>query len=277
MGHPRAPAAGMAPPRETAQRVHDYGHLVRRWRRIARGAGLRLEEFARQDEFPVFCVRTKGDPMEGGLYVSAGIHGDEPAGPEALAQWAEAHLATHARDLSAPSLFLLPCLNPWGLVNNRRSDHKGRDLNRVFDRRLSPLAELRRLLDGCRFDLALHLHEDYDAQGAYLYEVHTGAARWGAGLLRACTSRSLPVETRRRIDGWRFRDGLLAQRIDLGAVPGQPEAVHLLRHHAPHVCTFETPSEFGLVRRVRAHVRFVSACLKQLKRLETKKGAKTGF
>ena len=255
---------------ETAHRVHDYGHLVRRWRAVARSAGLKLEEFARQGEHPVYCVRTPGDPATGELYVSAGIHGDEPAGPEALACWAEACLATRARVSSARPLLLLPCLNPWGLVHNQRADHRGRDLNRIFDRRVSPIPELRRLLTGWRFDLGLHLHEDYDAQGIYLYEVSAGRPRWDADLLRACVSSAMPLEKRRRIDDWPFRNGVLAKPIDPKDVPLVPEALHLLRHHTDRVCTFETPSEFGLARRVRAHVQMIRACLQRLANPETK-------
>jgi hypothetical protein len=248
--------------RETAHRVHDYRHLVRRWRAISRGAGLKLEEFARQGEYPVYCVRTAADPAAGGLYISAGIHGDEPAGSEGLACWAEANLAAHAR--GPLPLFLLPCLNPWGLVNNQRADERGRDLNRIFDRRVAPILELRRLLAGRRFDVTLHLHEDYDAQGIYLYEVHAHAPRWGSGLLRDCTSAAMPVENRRRIDGWPFRAGVLARKIPLDRIPQMPEALYLYLHHTEHACTFETPSEFGLAHRVRAHVSVIEACLRQL-------------
>ena len=251
--------------RESAHRVHDYRHLVRRWRAIARGAGLKLEEFARQDEYPVYCLRTPGDPSKGSLYVSAGIHGDEPAAPEALACWAETHLAAYVRTAGAKPLFLLPCLNPWGLVNNQRADHKGRDLNRIFDRQVSPVRELRRRLAGWRFDLVLHLHEDYDAQGIYMYEVHVGRARWDVDLLRACATKDLPIESRRRIDGWRFRDGVLSKPIDLKTIPMVPEAVYLLQRHADHACTFETPSEFGLSRRVRAHVRMIQTSLRRVR------------
>ena len=258
---------------ESAHRVHDYEHLVRRWRAITRGAGLKLEEFARQDTYPIHCVRTPGDPEKGILYVSAGIHGDEPAAPEALACWAEAHLAAHVRISGARPLFLLPCLNPWGLVHNQRGDHRGRDLNRIFDRRVSPIPELRRLLTGWRFDLGLHLHEDYDAQGIYMYEVHAGRTRWDADLLRACASSALPLEKRRRIDDWSFRNGVLAQPLDLKDVQLIPEALYLLRHHTDHVCTFETPSEFGLARRVRAHIQMIRACLQRLARPETKSRA----
>ena len=209
-------------------------------------------------------MRTPGNPAEGSLYVSAGIHGDEPAGAEALASWAEAHLAAHVRAAGSRPLFLLPCLNPWGLVHNQRADHRGRDLNRIFDRQVSPVGELRRLLAGWRFELALHLHEDYDAQGIYLYEIRAGRARWDVDLLRACRSKSMPIEGRRRIDGWSFREGVPAKPIDLRRVPQVPEALYLFRRHTDRACTFETPSEYGLSRRVQTHVRMIRACLRRL-------------
>ena len=259
--------------RESAHRTHDYGHLVRRWRAIARGAGLKLEEFARQEKYPVYCVQTPGDPLEGSLYVSAGIHGDEPAAPEALACWAEANLAAHVRASGTKPLFLLPCLNPWGLVHNQRADHKGRDLNRIFDRHVSPIRELRRRRAGWRFELVLHLHEDYDAQGVYIYEVRAGRTRWDVELLRACTSGTMPVEQRRRIDDWPFRQGVLAKPINLQDVPLVPEALYLRLRHTDRAVTFETPSEFGLAGRVRAHVRMIQACLQRLERPAVKSRA----
>ena len=65
--------------------------------------------------------------------------------------------------------FLVPCLNPWGLVNNRREAADGTHLNRVFDRDSNlPVGALKKVLAGRRFDLAFTLHEDYDANGLYL-------------------------------------------------------------------------------------------------------------
>src|SRR6185503_12391469 len=51
------------------------------------------------------------------IYISAGIHGDEPAGPLAVLRLFQdnkwpAHL----------NLWLIPCLNPLGFVHNRRGN-----------------------------------------------------------------------------------------------------------------------------------------------------------
>ncbi len=250
---------------EAGQTVHDYGKLVARWGRIARGAGLRLRLFARSGGFPVYHLRTRG-PLTGGLYVSAGIHGDEPAGPTALAWWAEEHLARLVRDENAPPLFIVPCLNPWGLVENRRSDQAGRDLNRVFHRKVSPIRELLRLIADEQFALGVALHEDYDGRGVYLYEINDRPPDLGPALLRASKSKALPVDPRRSIEDFPFKDGLLRRRVVPEDLDIQPEALAVYPRHAPHFITFETPSEFGLAHRIRAHVRLLEACVHHLQR-----------
>lgn len=248
---------------ETAQRVHDYRHLVARWRRVARAAGLKMQAFAQADGYPVYCLHTR-DRSDGGLYVSAGVHGDEPGATEGLLHWAETRLPTLARQKRPLPLLILPCLNPWGLVNNRRSNEAGEDLNRIFDRDdVSPIGEWKKLVASRRFDLALALHEDYDARGNYLYEIHRRAPDWGQALLAHCRV-ALPVEPRRRIEGRTFRDGVFLRRIGLQNIPFYPEAILLYLHHAPHVITFETPSEFSLARRVQAHVLLMEACVRRL-------------
>lgn len=248
---------------ETSQRVHDYGRLVARWRKVARRAGLKLEAFAKTGEFPVYCLRTRGS-LEGGFYVSAGIHGDEPAGPEALVSWAETHLAAHVRSRRALPLFILPCLNPWGLVNNQRTNARGHDLNRMFDRRISPITELKRRIAGQSFALGVALHEDYDGRGVYLYDINASPVRIGAMLLRACATKSMPIDARRRIEDFPFKNGLLTRRIIPDDVPLVPEALYLYPKLCPHFVTFETPSEFSLKDRVRAHIRLIETCVRRL-------------
>src|SRR5690606_35903953 len=113
-------------------------------------------------------LQTRKLQPTGGLYISAGIHGDEAGSTEALIDWAEAHTA-ELRDLP---LMIFPCLNPWGLVNNMRHDRHGYDLNRSFHRDDLPVIHRwRELVSPYKFAISLMLHEDYDAQGLYLYEI----------------------------------------------------------------------------------------------------------
>jgi protein MpaA len=244
--------------------VHDYRHLLARWRRVASAARLKLTAFAQSGEYPVYYLQTRGNAA-GGLYLSAGIHGDEPAGPEALLQWAEKHLATLVRQESSLPLLILPCLNPWGLVNNHRSDAEGRDLNRLFHRNdSSPVRELKLLLTGRRFDLGLSLHEDYDGRGIYLYEINPEPPNFGPALLEAA-SAALPIDWRRRIDGRPIRDGIALRRANLARFPFHPETIYLHLHHGSHMVTFETPSEFSLASRIHAHLLLIEECVRLLR------------
>jgi predicted deacylase len=149
-------------------RAHDYPHLVERWRAVAARTGLVMRRFATSSEFKLYYVRSRRLPREGSIYISAGIHGDEPAGTEALITWAE----KNTRILRRRPFFLAPCINPWGIVNNSRMDSRGRDLNRVFQNdSVTEIAALKRAIGRRRFSLALTLHEDYDGLGIYIYEV----------------------------------------------------------------------------------------------------------
>src|SRR5450755_2985466 len=113
-----------------SHRAHDYRHLVERWRGVARKSGVPLRRLAKADGCEHFYLRTPALAATGGIYFSAGIHGDEPGSTEALITWAEQQ-RKKLRDLP---LLLLPCLNPWGLVRNVRLNMGGEDLNRSFHR-----------------------------------------------------------------------------------------------------------------------------------------------
>ena len=43
-----------------------------------------------------------------------------------------------------------------------------------------------------------------------------------------------------------------------------PEALYLYPDCCPHFLTFETPSEFSLADRVRAHIRLIEVCVRRL-------------
>ena len=247
-----------------SHRTHDYRELVRRWRAVARTAGLRLDAFAEGGGYDVFRLATPALEATGGIYISAGIHGDEPASNEALIAWAE----RHAKELPRWPLMLFPCLNPWGLVKNTRVNEAGLDLNRVFHTDTSPvIAELKRLIAPSRFALALNLHEDFDGQGLYLYEVGGAQPHLGEALLAAARGTISP-DPRARIDGRKASAGLIRRRFDPKrfARMGWPEAIFLHRHHADHAITVETPSEFAIEKRVAAQVAIIGECVRRITR-----------
>jgi protein MpaA len=259
MASRRAPLVAQSP--LTAHRAHDYRALIRRWRAVARASGLEMRRYASADGYPLYALRSPRLPSIGVVYLSAGIHGDEPAGSEALTLWAE-HNAARLREMPC---VLFPCLNPWGLVNNRRVDAAGQDLNRCFHRDdLPSVSAWKALISGLRFKLAMTLHEDFDGQGLYLYEVDPKPF-WGEQLLEAARS-IIPIEGRTRVDGRKAAAGLLRPRITLKkfATMGLPEAVYLYLHHSDRTFTVETPSEFALDQRVAAHVAVIDEAVRRV-------------
>ena len=243
-------------------RSHDYRHLVARWRAVALKAGLKLRPLAQDDGFDLFYVETPPLAGNAGLYLSAGIHGDEPAAPEALLRWAEKNVAR----LAKMPLLIFPCLNPWGLRNNVRTDSRGCDLNRMFHLDTHPVVKaVRKITRPHRFKIALAMHEDYDAQGIYLYEVARGRLGFGDALLLSA-ERILPRDPRRAIDTSIAKNGLIRRRILPAkfAEMGYPEAIWLHLFHSENTFTVETPSEAALELRVRAHMAVIGECVKRI-------------
>ena len=242
-------------------RGHDYKNLIARWRRVARESGLVMRAFAEESGYPVFFLKSKALRETGGIYFSAGIHGDEPGATEGLVTWAEKRV----KQLSRLPLLLFPCLNPWGLVNNSRLDAGGRDLNRVFQHdEACAIHTLKQIIKPHRFICATMLHEDYDGQGVYIYELERAKPYWGEALLDAARP-FLPIEPRTRIDGRKAVGGLVRRKINAKRFQriGFPEAIYLHLHHAERTFTVETPSEFALDQRVRAQVAMIEEFLRE--------------
>ncbi len=242
-------------------RAHDYKHLVARWREVAKKAGLRMVKFSEAGGYNLFCVKSPAQVAAQAIpsiYLSAGIHGDEPASTEGLLTWAQKNVPL----LRRLNVLIFPCLNPSGLSSNCRLDADGRDLNRSFNNEAIPqIAAQKRIMGKRRFDLALNLHEDYDAIGLYAYEVPGQKTHWGEKILKAA-SRHLPIDNRRSIEGRSASGGVVRKAIRLDIMPDWPEAFVLHLAHSHRVFTFETPSEFHIDDRVLAQVAIISEGVK---------------
>jgi hypothetical protein len=241
-------------------RSHDYRFLTQRWRALARTARLRLRTLSIVGSTPVFFLRSGALKSEGGIYISAGIHGDEAASTEALVTWAE----QNAERLRSLPVILFPCLNPWGLIRNCRYDERGIDLNRVFHLENTPMIEnLKQVVAPYQFKLALMLHEDFDAQGLYLYEIEREKPSWGESLLAAARP-VIPIEKRARVDGRKAIDGLIRRRFAANKFRqiGCPEAIWLHVHRTRRAFTLETPSEFALQQRIAAQMAVIDECIR---------------
>lgn len=249
--------------------AHDYGALLEQWRNLIEPCCLSETTLSDQGGHPVVAYQTEAyDPaakagVTKNVYLCAGVHGDEPAGAWGLLEWAE----DRGESLREVPALIVPCLNPWGMIYNRRHDSRDRDLNRAFHETDIPVIRAwHELVGGAAFRIALHLHEDYDARGIYLYELTRPGLDAGEPALRAC-EEIIPREPRAEIDGSPFENGLLRRADDIERVVaeeldgGYPEAIWVFLKHAHAALTFETPSEYSLWRRVAAQRRFIETVL----------------
>jgi murein peptide amidase A len=196
------------------------------------------------------------------IYVSSGIHGDEPAGPEALLQL----LADDVFDSRATWL-LAPLLNPIGFLRRTRENADPIDLNRDYHvpRTMEVRAHIAWLERQPPFDLALCLHEDWEATGFYLYELNPENLPSLAPAFLAAAARHLPVEPATVIDGRPITaPGLIRPDHDPRLRDLWAEAIYLQAHHTTLCYTLETPSAAPLPVRIAALVSAVRAGLDTL-------------
>jgi protein MpaA len=192
------------------------------------------------------------------VYISTGIHGDEPAGPLAALRLLEEDV--WPKDAA---VWLCPCLNPAGLSLNRRENASGIDLNRDYKHLQSP--ETREhaawLLRQPSFDITLCLHEDWESNGFYLYELNPDHRPSLAEKIIEAAGTVCPIDLAELIEDRPARQGIIRPDITPADRPQWPEALYLLTHKTRQSYTLEAPSDFPLAVRVAALTAAVRAVL----------------
>jgi len=192
------------------------------------------------------------------VYISAGIHGDEPAGPLAVRQLLQENAWPAEFDL-----WLCPCLNPRGFLVNRRENDRGLDLNRQY---LKPAASETRahiawLESQPSFDLCFCLHEDWESHGFYVYELNSDNRPSLAEPIVQRVAEVCPIDLSELIEGRPARGGIIRPSVDPRSRPDWPESFFLLTRKTHLSYTLEAPSDFPIAVRVAALVTAVQAGL----------------
>lgn len=236
--------------------VFHWPEFLPAFERAANDAGFVQEILVETDAGPLVAWRKAGNGPR--IYLSAGIHGDEPAGPMALLELMRAGFFAGETDWA-----ICPALNPTGLTAACRDNGRGIDLNR--DYRLQQSREVTAhaawLAAGVVPDLFLSLHEDWEVFGFYLYEINLGedAPRLARGIIDA-VKPWFPPEIGPDIDGHAPREaGWIFHEAEADVPEGWPEAIYVAKLGCPLSFTFETPSHAGLAARVAAQCAAVRA------------------
>jgi hypothetical protein len=226
---------------------------------VASQAGLQPETLGDFAGHPltVFTKRTAGPRPR--VYLSAGIHGDEPAAPLALLT-----LLRQGFLDARCNWFVCPLLNPTGFLRATRHNQEDIDLNRDYkDGRTGEVRAHRGWLQRQpNFDLAICLHEDWEATGFYLYELNPDARPSLAEAMLASARRHGPIDPATVIDGRAVTaPGLIRPTGDPLLRESWPEAIYLHHHHATLGYTVETASGQPLEQRIRTHVAVLTAAI----------------
>jgi murein peptide amidase A len=250
------------PSRVKASALDDVGAYLVQLEAAAGRQGFRVERFGAVGEYAQLALTRRTPGVRPRIYLSAGIHGDEPAPPLALLELLEAGAFDHRA-----TWFLCPLLNPLGFTARTRENPEGIDLNRDYKslRSLEIQAHARWLGRQPNFDLAICVHEDWEAQGFYLYELNP-TARPGLGrLMLDAAAAHCPVETATIIDGREIAEpGIIRPQADPLLRELWPESIYLRAHHTPLGYTIESPSGRPLAERVAALGAAVSAAVAAL-------------
>jgi predicted deacylase len=229
---------------------YDPADLAARFGVAGAAAGFRLERFGKIGDFPLVALTRPAPGQRPKIYISAGIHGDEPASPLALLELIEA-----GRLDDRASWYVCPLLNPTGLARGIRENAGGADLNRGYRNPQTPenTAHIAWLKHQPNFDLTISLHEDWEAKGFYLYELNPDRrASFAESIVRAA-SAIIPFDPSPLIDGREARAGIIRPNSDPAIREKWPESIYLrANHHAGLHYTLETPSAFPLEKRIAA-------------------------
>ncbi|MCX6345023.1 MAG: M14 family metallocarboxypeptidase [Armatimonadetes bacterium] len=229
--------------------IRKYDNLIQRVQKLAGHSSLELQfigEFTAGDRACPILKMHLGEPGLGKVRVliASGIHGDEPAGVEAVLKFIEQNLDNDIL-LNRFVFTIFPCNNPTGWERNTRENWRGIDLNREFAaRKPEPEAEIvMQSLQGECFDLVFEMHEDTDARGFYLYEIAEDESyHIGEVIIDAVAAMGYPVNPGECIEGLPAKEGLIRRKSFKFRKTRVPQAIYIYRTCGGHVLTLEPPA-----------------------------------
>ncbi len=252
-------------PQESTKPPFDYAKFCADFTEQAQANGftktslLKIEE----DEIALWRKPANSSSAPKRIFVSAGMHGDEPAGPLALLSLLESKSFSTAFEW-----IILPALNPSGLRLGTRENRDHIDLNRDFLRLESQ--EIQAFTDWWRRDLPqgctlhLSLHEDWEYSGFYFYAINSSATPCFARPLQARLAQQIPLQVEGPVDEHPLdAPGLIIHCCEADEPEGWPEAIWITKNHSALSYTFEAPSSRPLEERVSG----LATCVKEATRL----------
>lgn len=257
-----------------------YGLVYERYVATPVNSNKLIEMFVKDGEQMGFEVDTFGkQPTDGGdldmigmyketdsskpyVYISSGIHGNEPAPPLAVLQ-----LLNSGFFGDSCNWVICPVMNPYGLMHSTRRNFDGVDLNREYKHEKTPeITGHKQWLDQfVNIELTMSCHEDHDANGFYMYERHSRNISSFAPQILQHVQSVIRIDLDTEIDGEKAVNGVIHSEINRYKRKHWPELIYFSHKHTKgRHYTFETPSRFQLKTRIQAMKVAIGAAVKQI-------------
>ena len=207
--------------------------------------------------WPIYQIRlTSSAHTPRRVLITGGMHGNEPAGVEAVLQFLARDNTTLLKEFS---FLVIPCVNPYGYVHNTRETLNGVDINRAFEtENVAEVAIVKKALGQTQFSLTIDFHEDYDATGFYLYEGKRDEKYIGPRLATAAKAVGTLDPDDPGEDAPDLAEGVYKVATAWGT---QGLAPYLLHFHSEHVIISETPTVWQLEQRAALHLMILDTAL----------------
>jgi len=237
--------------------------------------------------YPLYCLRYTAQQKSSSLiYVSAGIHGDEPAGVECALRLVELFTDEGQHNLSPFPLnkynwLISPCDNPYGYERDIRENAAGLDLNRMFETptqctETAFIAEsLQRkqcmhpqntrsnntIRKKGKIELALDLHEDSDSNGFYLWERRTSQCLPIGNMIVKNVEALCTINREPLIENHHNENGVVTL-LDQVTTKGWTRGRYLAEHVNTRCLILETPTHLDWETRIAAHLMAIQTVVK---------------
>jgi hypothetical protein len=237
-----------------------YKKYISELKKICGKKGIKLHVIGRvgkRKEYPVFKI-VLGHSEKHTVCFSAGIHGEEPAGPWAIFEFIKQYRPMKYKGLK---IILFPVANPHGFDKGIRRNFLNKDLNRHFcHKKLS--GENKMLYDAVKNERVFFfnaLHEDEGFKKFYLYDFEKKPEKIYRNIL-ALAKKYFTIDTEKYIYGDPAKNGLIINRSD-GSFEDR-----LFRDGVPYSMCTETPEGKPFNKRVRLDVEIMNLVLDFAKR-----------
>ena len=205
-------------------------------------------------------VLGKGNSLR--ALISAGIHGDEPGGIESIINFLKN--SNYLDYINEWEITLLPCINPYGYEFGTRTNHQGKDLNRLFKLKNPPeeVVFAQSILE-TDFKLIIDLHEDNESHGYYLYQTGLSKTYEKIGLeILNSLEGIMPINLETEIAGSQAVQGIIGKELEILSMDWWQMALYGLSKGTQMCLTLETSSLFDMETRVHAHLTAIKTAFK---------------